>query len=260
MFIKLDKVAKTAYLGIIISMLLILNCSRDLDETDVINISNTPGRSEHPAIAVDSRGYFYVVWDDNFVNYESLVVYMAIRSPTGLWSEPVKIFEPRAANFPDIEIDNMDIIHLVWRNTDADGWGEVLYSEKSGGNDWTEPDTISLYGLSCSPHLAIDNTNSVHLVWGELKGAIPLYYIKKTSSGAWSMPVELSKEEAYFRYGAEIAVDPQGYAHVIWAELKSDTGASVVYTTNATGDSWSDPEDIVFYRYRWPSDPSIAVS
>jgi len=178
-FIKLDKVAKTAYLGIIISMLLILNCSRDLDETDVINISNTPGRSERPAIAADSRGYFYAVWDDAVMNV-GLRVYMASRSPDGEWSKPVQPFALNVGKFADIAVDNSDDIHLVWQNTNSAGWMEILYSEKSGGNDWTEPDTISLYGLSCSPHLAIDNTNSVHLVWGELKGAIPLYYIKKT--------------------------------------------------------------------------------
>jgi hypothetical protein len=258
MLIKFDEVVKICYLIMICVVIIISNCSSDLDEAvDVINISNTPGCSEHPAIAVDSRGYFYVVWDNAIMS--GIRLYIASRSPDGEWSKPVQPFAVNVGKRADIAVDNSDDIYLVWQNTNSAGWMEILYSEKSGENDWTEPDTISLYGLSCSPHLAIDNTNSVHLVWGELKGAIPLYYIKKTSGGAWSMPVELPKEEAYFRYGAEIAVDPQGYAHVVWAELKSDTGASVVYTTNATADSWSDPEDIVFYRYSWPSDPSIAV-
>jgi len=256
-----NKVAKTACLGIIISMLLTLNCSSEPDEADVINISNTPGRSDHPSIAVDSRGYYYVVWSDRFVNYESLVVYMAIRSPSGVWSEPVKIFEPKAANFPDIEIDNMDIIHLVWRNTDADGWGEVVYTQKALAGTWTEPGTLSIYGMSASPDLALDNSGDVHIVWREMVGSWPTFYIKK-AGGTWDMPVEISIGNVFARYALQIAVDPQGYAHVVWEETKTDTGPSwIVYTTNAIGDTFSHPIDIypVGPSYELQCNPSIAV-
>lgn len=261
MFIELDKVAKTACLGIITSMLLILNCSSDPNEADVINISNTPGCSEHPAIAVDSRGYFYVVWDDNFVTQESLVVYMVTGSPTGVWSDPVKIFEPRAANFPDNEVDNSNTIHLIWRNTNSVGWDEVLYTEKSLGGNWTEPDTISIYGMSASPDLALDNSGDVHIVWREMVGPWPIFYIKK-AGGIWSIPVEISKGSVFARYALQIAVDPQGYAHVVWEETKTDTGPSwIAYTTNAAGDTFSHPADIypVGPSYELQSNPSIAV-
>lgn len=257
MFMAPNKVARTVCLGIIISMLLISNCSRDPDEADVINISNTPRRSEHPAIAADSRGYFYVVWSDNFVNHESLVVYMAIRSPAGVWAEPVKIFEPRAANFPDIEVDITNKIHLIWRNTNSAGWGEVLYTQKALGGAWTEPGTLSIYGMSACPDLAVDNSGDVHIVWQELVGSWPIFYIKK-AGGTWGMPVEISKEDVFSRDGPHISLNPDGDAHVVWGEVKTDIGPLLaVYTTNAVGDTFSHPQDINSIGDQYH--PSIAV-
>jgi len=261
MLIKFDEVVKICYLIMICIVIIISNCSSDLDEADVINISNTPGRSEHPAIAVDSRGYFYVVWDDNFVTQESLVVYMVTGSPTGVWSDPVKIFEPRAANFPDIEIDITNKIHLIWRNTNSAGWGEVLYTEKSSGGNWTEPDTISIYGMSAMPDLALDNNGNVHIVWVELAGPWPVFYTKKEHNGSWSTPVKLSIDSVDLWSGPRIAIDPQGHAHVVWASSTEEQGCMnwVTYTTNAQGDTWSYPTVIALDSLLEISSPTIVI-
>lgn len=196
---KFTNIAKTC-VEMLCFLVIILNCHRKLDKKCmVINISNTPGRSEHPSIAVDSRGYFYIVWDDKSVNEESLVVYMVTRSPTGEWSKPMKVFESRAAQFPDVEIDNSNTLHLVWRNTNPAGWGEVLYTSKPFGSNWTDPDTISIYGMSCSPDLVLDKRGNAHIVWQELLELSDQrqFYIKKTKGGIWTKPIELFKKQRF---------------------------------------------------------------
>ncbi|KPJ71921.1 hypothetical protein AMJ52_08090 [candidate division TA06 bacterium DG_78] len=246
------------------SVAILLTCRKNTDEEiDLVNISNTRGYSEHPAIAADSRGYFYVVWDEQFITKESLFIYMATRPPAGDWSEPEKIFEPWAAQFPDIEIDKHNTIHLIWRNTDHELWDEVLYTKKTLGGTWTEPEIISIYGISCCSDIAVDDNGNVHIVWQEyLATNEPVFYINKANNGSWSMPTEISKGVTSSRGAPQIDTDPNGNAHMVWEEAKTDTSNDlIVYTTNAGSGTFSQPQ----YIYRTTGflqdqiDPSIAV-
>jgi hypothetical protein len=99
-----------------------VHCSKDfIEELDVINISNTSGRSEDPAIAADSRGYFYVVWEERSPN-EILDIYMAERPPNGDWTQPAYILEPQTPQRqPRITVDNENTLHVVGQYTNVEG-------------------------------------------------------------------------------------------------------------------------------------------
>ncbi len=265
MLITLNVVTKRCCIIILYFLSVIPGCRRDSEEeVDIINISNTRGYSCNPAIAVDSKDYFYVVWDEQFITQESLFIYMATRPPGGEWSEPEKIFEPRAAQFPDIKVDKHNTIHLIWRNTDNEGWGEVLYTKKPLGETWTEPETISIYGISCCPDMVVDDNGLVHLVWQELLTDWPIFYSKKRTNGYWSWPVEISRGNAKSRDDPQIDVGSQGDAHVVWVDWYEYGAGSIyksapVYTTNAVGDTWSYPEKLYIDQYLETYSPSIAI-
>ncbi len=244
-------------------ILLIAGCRRDSEEElDIINISNTPGRSFNPAIAVDSWGKLYVVWEDWLPVPESLFILMTTRPPGSEWSEPERVIEMRCGQFPDIEIDKHNTIHLIWRNTDQDMWGEVLYTKKPLGGTWTEPETLSIYGRSCSPDMAVDDNGIVHLIWQELIGDYPIFYSKKKANGYWSWPVKISRT-ADWRFYPQIAVGPKSDAHVVWVDNykwgESVFKSATVYATNAVGDTWSYPEKLYVDRLLETSSPSIVV-
>jgi len=225
----------------------LLRCTRYEEELDVINISNTRGYSEYPAIAADSRGYFYVVWDEQFITYESLFIYIAIREPSGEWSAPEKFFELQWATFPDIEIDQHNTIHVIWRDTDEQGWGEVLYTKKKTCCMWTEPETISVYGMSCNPDLAVDNLGNVHLVWLEWPTyrVQKIFYAKRTSGGYWSVPIEISEGNVFLRGFPHIAVTPKGDVHIVWEVTRTDTGPTLsMYAMSNDGITFTNPAPI----------------
>jgi hypothetical protein len=257
MLIQLDKVLKICCVGMIF---VVIGCPKADEELDVINISNTPGRSEEPAIAADSRGYFYVVWEERAPN-EILDIYMAERPPTGDWTQPAYILEPQTPQRqPEIAVDNENTLHVVGQYTNAEGWGEVLYTKKTLAGDWTTPEIIGMYGMACVPDLAVDNSGNVHIVWRELVGSWPTCYAKKDANGSWSMPVEISNGDVFARYDLNIAVDLQGHAHVVWEETKTDIGPDcVIYTTNALEDTWSYPTVIALDSLLEISGPQIAV-
>jgi len=244
---------------------MIPGCRRDTDEEiEIINISNTPGRSYNPAIAADSWGTFYVVWEDWLPIPESLFILMTSRPPGGEWSEPERVLEMRCGQFPDIEIDKHNTIHLIWRNTDQEMWGEVLYTKKPLGGTWTEPETLSIYGRSYSPDMVVDDNGIVHLIWQELIADKPIFYSKKMANGYWSWPVKISRGSAEYRFDPQIAVGKHGDAHVVWVDTYAHEIALVfkdivVYTTNAIGDTWSYPEKLYIDKQLETSSPSIVI-
>ena len=252
---------------LILSYLLILvpGCPRDTDEEiEIVNISNTLGRSYNPAIAADSWGTFYVVWEDWLPIPESLFILMTSRPPSGEWSEPERVLEMNCGQFPDIEIDKHNTIHLIWRNTDQELWGEVLYTKKPLGGTWTEPETLSIYGMSCCPDMVVDDNSIVHLVWQEALASWPIFYSQKAANGYWSWPVKISRGSTKSRDDPQIDVGPKGDAHVVWINCYEYGAGSVyksapVYATNAVGDTWSYPEKLYIDQFLETHSPSIVV-
>lgn len=239
-------------------------CTRHDEQLDVINISNTRGYSEHPAIAADSRGFFYVVWDEQFITCESLFIYIAIRDPSGEWSKPEKIFAPQAGQFPDIEMDQHNTIHIVWRNTDPQGWGEILYTKKRLGCAWTEPETISVYGISCLPNFTVDNAGNVHLVWFELPSyySPPIFYAKRDANGSWSIPVEVSEGDVFARHVPQVVASSGRQVHIVWEEIKEASKPDLImYCTKSSDNSFTQPQAIDYSDYYLDDqiDPSIAI-
>lgn len=252
-------VVKRCYPALYFVLFLLLSCSSDnVAALDVINISNTPGRSEHPTIASSPSGSLYVAWDDNFVNNESLVVYIVTRPTEGEWSQPLKLFEPRVAQFPDIVVDDNNTVHLAWREYYPQGWYSLLCSEKDAQGNWMTPDTVSVDGIPTCPSVAVDAEGNIHIVWVDAI-TFSQYYARKVVGGSWSVPIEISSGNAYMRDPPQIALDSQGSAHVVWVEWQYGVNPSnaVTYTTNATG-MWSSPETIVVDYLCEINSPSIA--
>lgn len=213
---------------------------------EVVNISNTPGRSENPAIACDSRGCFYVVWQDPAPN-GIMAVYITQRTPAGNWTIPNYISNDntqRPMAWPDIAIDKENTIHIVGQYTNPQGWYEVFYTKKPLGSNWSELEIIGMYGRAGVPKIAVDDYGNVHIIWEELVGYFPIFYTKRAKDGSWSAPVEISKGGVYYIDDPKIRIDKAGYAHVLWSEVRTESGPQALVYTNNVGGSWVTPIDL----------------
>ena len=98
-----------------------------------VNISNKPGYSSGPDIAVSLSGDVYVVW---FERFEGIAYYTVKSAGDSLFGTPVAI--PSVTYHPEIAVDSDNTLHLVW-----DVAGEVYYSKKPAGGGWSSSINIS---------------------------------------------------------------------------------------------------------------------
>ncbi|MBE0434031.1 hypothetical protein IBX73_11290 [candidate division WOR-3 bacterium] len=261
MGIQFSDSVRRCCVGMIFLVFITTGCQSDVEALDVINISNTPGRSEFPAIAADSRGYFYVVWEERAPN-GILDIYISERPLGGDWTDPEYILEPLTPQRqPEVVVDNENTLHVVGQYSNPQGGGEVLYTRKPLNGDWTIPEIIRMYGAAARPDLAVDNGGNIHIVWVELVGPWPVFYAKKAHNGSWSTPVQISTDDAFPWSSPEIVVDLQGYAHVVWTASTQEPSSLnwMTYTTNAQGDTWSSPTVVALDSALGIGSPTIAV-
>jgi hypothetical protein len=214
---------------------------------EVVNISNTPGPSEYPAIAADSRGYFYVVWEERAPNGIP-AVYITQRPPGSNWTKPEPIIMPQTSmRQPAIAIDKENTIHIVGQYTIPPRGGEIFYTKKPLGGDWSEIETIGMFGRACQPKIGVDNEGNIHIVWQELVGYGPIIYAKRSKDGSWTIPVEISKDAGGYNYiiTHKIALDHLGYTHVVFSQYVEHNSYQLeellMYVTNYPSGAFTGP-------------------
>lgn len=144
-----------------------------------------------PAIAIDNLKGLHVVWSENQLpdGYPPLGIYYSSSFDEGKsWSIPVILQDGFAAE-PAIITDG-DNIHAIWGSALA--WAKRFYKySPSHGQFWNE--TVELVGggggLLWQPTLAVDSTNTIHVVTNEDEGAFYIY----NQAGVWSKPTTIYK-------------------------------------------------------------------
>jgi len=144
-----------------------------------LNISNLIGSSCYPRIAIDSRDYPHVVWEerwsDTIGHYSPYYAFYDGAS----WSTPYMITDTTENGMrPVIAIDIEDRTHILW--TYGEYGGGILY-RYCEGDSWSVPYEVSDSGSF--PSIAIDCDDCLHTVF-ESFGEI--YYSSHSQTGVES--------------------------------------------------------------------------
>lgn len=124
-----------------------------------VNVSNNPGLSFAPDVAVSPSGDVYAVWYEVF---EQKAYYTVKYENDSLFQVPVEV--PNVLGVPDIAIDANGCLHLIWSLD-----GEISYSKKPPSNDWSIPINISnTGGYSSNPDLTAGGGVQIHAIWQDL--------------------------------------------------------------------------------------------
>ena len=178
------------------------------------NISNTPGDSQVPSIAVESPTNLHVVWDDDTTG----IVEIYYSGWTGgSWSptpENISNNTPGNSQFPSIAADSSGNLHVVW-DDDTTGIAEIYYSRFTGGSWSPTPENVSnTPGQSWYSFIAVDSSDNLHVVWmDDTTGDI--YYRIGKGMCWWPNPINVSNTSGWAEFPF-IAVDSNDGLHVVY--------------------------------------------
>jgi len=136
------------------------------------------GDSTYPSIAVDPSGYLHVVWSDEAPG--NMNIFYRKSSDAGVsWTAIRRLTWTASGSYdPSIKADSWGYLHVIYVN-DLDRY-EIFYKESmDGGANWM-PNKRLTWGSrdSFNPALAIDSSNSLHVVWAYGDSSFPeeIYY------------------------------------------------------------------------------------
>jgi hypothetical protein len=246
-----------------------------------VNLSNSASSSTYPAVAADKYGYVHVFWgedldgepvsDKNQSEYSNSIAYTYWDGTN--WSTPIDLFYSSGSsyNFPSVTIDQIDILHLVWKSNQGIYYSSVPLNLAHIVKNWSIPQIVAkVHGDG--PQIFSDNENNLHLIYTSWNNLITgkhdgnVYYQKSMDSGKnWSEAVQLSSIIETSDINAahpSTFIDSSQYLHTTWFQASPPgyTGDSVHYSRSVDGgQSWS-PAEIVYEKKEgenWTSMPEI---
>jgi hypothetical protein len=196
------------------------------------------GGSFGPAIASDSANNIHLVWhDDTPGNNE--IFYKKSTDGGTTWTTKRLTWNWTGSHGANLSIDSSDNIYVSWYNY-TPGPADIYYMKSTnGGTTWTTKRLTWNPGDSVFPHMAIDSSDNIHIVWYDNSpGNAEIYYKMSTNGGtAWTTKrLTWSPESSA---SPTIAVDSSNRIHVVWHD---DTpGKSEIYYKRSTdgGATWA---------------------
>jgi hypothetical protein len=134
-----------------------------------IDISNTPGASNAPTIAVCEDGSVHAAWEDTTSGATKPDIYYAM-SENGTWSKPIDVSKtPGVSRHPSIACGTKGKVYLAWADSsDKPTAPDIWFALARKHGTFEEPINLSdTPGLSGDPSVAADQKNHVCVVWSD---------------------------------------------------------------------------------------------
>jgi len=129
-------------------------------------------------------------------------------------SGPEPVWPGSYVSLPDMAVDSMGNLHVVWLGFGQPGPGQaVYYGYRTVDGTWIGPEVIGNTGdfhWILQPGLAIDGRDTLHVVWS---GEAGLYYTQRPLGGDWTPPEVVVRQPNRL---ADIAADRRGGVHVVY--------------------------------------------
>ncbi len=210
-------------------------------------LSNNPGFSFAPQIAVDASGNINVVWEDGASGLSILFSRSADGGAT--FSNPKKLSNnPGGSETPRIAVDAKGNINVVWKAF-IPGNPDIFFTPSTdGGATFSTPKNLSnSSGFSDFPQIAVDGSGNVNVVWeDDTPGNLDIFYSRSTDGGTtFSAPINLSNNPAVSEQ-PRMVVDASDNINVVWADnTPPDTNPDIFFTRSTDGGAtFSTPKNV----------------
>ena len=211
-----------------------------------INLSNTSGESEYPAIAVNSAGEVMVVWTELD---SGNMFYRIFRN--GQWSAKANTgIASKQAWSNQLSVDSYDTFHASCADGRGSGARDIYYGHFTGSS-WSASERVyySAYNSAWN-RIDVDTDNDIHVMWyhsytpaGEVGSDIVT--LSKSKTGNWPSSYEnVSRTKSICSIHPAFGVR-NGNIYACWMEGSS----RALYFSEKSGGSWKNPKMIVNRGY-----------
>ncbi len=148
-------------------------------------LTESPGTSLEPSIAVGADGSVHTVWvDQDGTDFD---VFHRVHDGIAWGPTEGVSNSPGSAHSPRVAVDREGRTHVVWVD-DRDGGREVYYAVKSGAS-WSQAEQVTDIGGSAgNPGVAVDTAGIVHVVWHDNRDGKNRVYWKALYPGEVPLP------------------------------------------------------------------------
>ncbi|UCG70011.1 MAG: exo-alpha-sialidase [Thermoplasmata archaeon] len=222
-----------------------------------IKVNTGSENQTFPAMAIDSKGTLYVVWEDDR-NGDSDIYFAKSTDGGQTWTNPNKKvnidtagdgFPNMDQNTPCIAVDSEGTIYVAWTD---DRWDDTdIYFAKStnGGVDWTNPNvrinTDSTSTTQRNPTIAVDSEGVIYIAWqDQITGDYDIHFARSTDGGGnWTKPSVKVNSDTSSREqnNPSIAVDSSGTIFLVWQDNRWNNYDIYYAKSTNGGTSWTHP-------------------
>ncbi len=193
---------------------------------------------QDPAIAVDSAGGAYVVWD------QESAIYFTYRSPAGVWSADEQINDGASGDvsLPGIGVSPGGEATVVWVDKRTDWRGQIFAATRGPNGTWGSNQQVNTTAATSfwqvNPAVDVDDAGNVYAVWVSDRN---VYFNLRPAGGAWGTDYRVATS-TNDRLGTDIGVSGGGEAVVVWDGLWAASRSSAgVWSANTKIGSGSSP-------------------
>ncbi len=208
---------------------------------ETINVSETPGSSTGPQVAVSNSGEIFVVWSDD--TNSSGEIFFALSEDEGLsFSEPMNLSnDTSASSFPQLAVDGNNV-YVVWQGSVNFEPHEVYFSTSlDGGNTFSGPTNLSNNtGTSVNAQIAFLGGSNVYVVWEDDDSSISsvpfstdIAYRKSSDSGQSFGAINNISHNDGFSSSPRLAVSASGNVYVAWQD--AEAGQAILFSASIDG-------------------------
>jgi hypothetical protein len=205
--------------------------------SEPINISNTPGPSVEPAIAIGPDDSIHIAFTDtSTADYNKDIWYVCStdgekQSPKISFLAPVDISNTLGASTcPDLLVTPEGIVHVVWADTTSGETRPDIYSARLERGLWTQAVDVSLSArVSTHPSLAYDN-GRVFLAWSDnsrKETAADIWVDIGSKRGKFNKPINISDTPGWSNEPRAAANNSQ--LVIVWTDTSTGTLTPSIY-------------------------------
>ena len=212
-----------------------------VSSTTAADVSNTPGVSSEPAVAVAPDGTIHVVWTDTTAGADHPDIWHTQSGDHGKsWKAAEDISKtPGVSSHPAVACGPKGEVYVAWADTTKGTANRDVWFVRSldGGKTWDKPfDVSNTPGLSSTPDVAVGEDGSVHIAWidSSVGATHPDVFVASSHDrGAkFGKAVDASKTPGISSQPAIVAAG--GVLVAVWLDTSKDPKAPDIWIAQST--------------------------